>query len=454
MYKKYLIVCMSMFLISTNNILAQKNIIDEIIWTIGDDAILRSDVEEYKKDAQRSGQTIDGNVDCIIPEQIAIQKLYLHQGELDSITVDERTVMQEADNRLNYYISQIGSRERLEAYWEKSYNAIREDVRQMTHDQMIIQQVQRKLVANIKPTPAEVRRYFNGMSADSVPTVPTEVELQIVSIQPPIPIDEINRTKERLREFADRVNSGETEFSMLARLYSEDIESAKRGGETGFFGRGMMTPEFANTAFNLTDPNKVSRIVETEYGFHILQLIERRGDRVNVRHILLKPRVTTEDRQKATHLLDSVANQIRETKITFEQAVVRFSTDKNTALNAGLMMNNRTGSSKFEYQQLPSEVAKVVYGMKIGEISDPFTMIDASTNKEVVAVVKLKSRTETHKANLIDDYQLLKNIYESKQQEDFLKSWIAKKQKETYISIDPQWANCKFQYPGWINVSF
>ncbi|MCL1868275.1 MAG: peptidylprolyl isomerase [Paludibacter sp.] len=450
MYKKYLIACASIFLISANNILAQKNIIDEVIWTIGDDAILRSDVEEYKKDAQRSGQTIGADADCTIPEQIAIHKLYLHQAQVDSITVDNKTVTQETDNRMNYYISQIGSRERLEAYWEKPYNAIREDIQQMVHDQMITQQVQRKLVENIKPTPAEVRRYFNGLSKDSVPTVPTEVELQIVSIQPPIPVEEINRTKERLREFSERVNSGETEFSMLARLYSEDIETAKRGGETGFFGRGMMTPEFANTAFNLTDPNKVSRIVETEYGFHILQLIERRGDRVNVRHILLKPRVTTEDRQKAIHLLDSVANQIREGKITFEQAVMRFSTDKNTALNAGLMMNGNTGSSKFEYQQLPSEVAKVVYSMKIGEISDPFTMIDNSTNKETVAVVKLKSRTETHKANLTDDYQLLKNIYESKQQNDFLKDWIAKKQKETYISIDPAWVNCNFQYPGWI----
>lgn len=450
MYKKYVFICISIFLLYTNNILAQKNIIDEIIWTIGDDAILRSDVEEYKEDARRNGQTIDGNADCVIPEQIAIQKLYLHQGELDSVTVEDRNVLQETDYRMNSMISQIGSRERLEAYWGKSYNAIRDDVRQMVHDQMIIQQVQRKLVGNISPTPAEVRRYFNNLSQDSVPTVPTQVELQIVSIQPPIPIEEINRTKERLREFTDRVNSGETEFSMLARLYSEDLESAKRGGETGFFGRGMMSPEFANVAFNLTDPTKVSRIVETEYGFHILQLIERRGDRVNVRHILLKPRITTEDRQKATHLLDSVANQIRQEKITFEQAVAHFSTDKNTALNAGLMMNNSTGSSKFEYQQLPSEVAKVVYSMKIGEISDPFTMIDANTNKEVVAVVKLKSRTDTHKANLIDDYQLLKNIYQNKQQEDFLRSWIAKKQKETYISIDPEWVNCDFQYPGWI----
>jgi peptidyl-prolyl cis-trans isomerase SurA len=434
----------------SNSTLAQKNIIDAVIWTVGDDAILLSDVEGYKKDALRSGQPVDKNADCIIPEQIAIQKLYLHQAQLDSISIEERAVTQETDGRMNYYVSQIGSRERLEAYWEKPYNSIREDVRQAVHDQFLIKQVQQKLTAHIKPTPAEVRRHFNTLSKDSVPTVPTEVELQIVSVQPPIPIEEINRTKERLREFSERINSGETEFSMLARLYSEDEESAKRGGELGFAGRGNYVPEFANVAFNLTDPQKVSRIVETEFGFHIIQLIEKRGDRINVRHILLKPRVTTADREKATNMLDSVANQIREGKISFEQAVLRFSSDKNTALNSGLMMNSNTGSSKFEYQQLPPEVAKAVYSMKIGEISDPFTMIDKNTNKEMVSVVKLKSRTETHKASLNDDYQLLKNIFESKQQQDFLTEWIKKKQKETYISIDPAWANCEFQYPGWL----
>ncbi|MDR2824042.1 MAG: peptidylprolyl isomerase [Prevotellaceae bacterium] len=450
MYKKYVIICVSISLMVSNNLFAQKNIIDEVIWTIGDDAILRSDVEDYKDEARRMGQSIEKNADCAIPEQIAIQKLYLHQAQLDSITIEDKSVNQETEGRMNYYVQQIGSRERLEAYYGKSYDAIREEVWQMTHDQYIIRQVQQKLTEHIKPTPSEVRRYFNSLSKDSVPTIPTEVELQIVSVQPPIPIEEINRTKERLREFAERVNSGETEFSMLARLYSEDVESAKRGGETGFFGRGMMTPEFSNVAFNLTDTKKVSRIAETEYGFHILQLIEKRGDRLNVRHILLKPHVTTADREKAIQLLDSVANQIRAEKLTFEQAVMRFSTDKNTALNAGLMMNGNTGSSKFEYQQLPPEVAKVVYAMKTGEISDPFTMIDQSTNKEVAVVVKLKSRTETHKANILDDYQLLKNIFENKQQQDFLAQWIKQKQKETYISIDPAWANCEFQYSGWI----
>ena len=215
-------------------------------------------------------------------------------------------------------------------------------------------------------------------------------------------------------------------------------------------GKGQLVPEFANVAFNLTDPKRVSRVVESEFGFHIIQLIEKRGDRINCRHILMKPKVSLEDQQKAIQKLDSVTNQIRSGKMTFEQGVMYFSQDKNSAMNAGLMLNEKTGTSKFEYQDLPQEVAKVVYGMNVSEISKPFTMIDRASNKEVVAVVKLKSKVDTHKANLMDDYQLLKNFYEETKKQQFLKEWVAKKQKETYISIDPAWQNCDFIYPGWI----
>ncbi|HET7733060.1 MAG TPA: peptidylprolyl isomerase, partial [Paludibacter sp.] len=290
----------------------------------------------------------------------------------------------------------------------------------------------------------------NQLPADSIPAVPAEVELQIVSFEPPVPIDEVNRIKERLRDFTERVNSGTSDFAVLARLYSEDTESAKRGGELGFMGRGQLVPEFSSVAFNLLDPKKVSRIVQTEFGYHIIQLIEKRGDRINCRHILLKPRVSLAEKTKAIHVLDSISNQIRADKMTFEQAVMSFSQDKNSAMNAGLMLNDKNNTSKFEYQDLPAEVGKVVYGMNVGEISKPFTMINASTNKEVVAIVKVKSKIENHKANLSDDYQMLKTFYEGKKKQEFLNNWIIKKQKETYISIDPKWQDCKFQYPGWV----
>ena len=436
---------------STKTVAQQKNnIIDEVIWVIGDESILRSEVEEQKLRAQYDGTPISGDPYCVIPEQIAIQKLFLHQAILDSVVVSESSVMNQVESRLNYFIAQIGTKEKMEEYFHKNTSQLREDLRDMIRNQQIINQMQNKLVGDIKSTPSDVRRYFKEISADSVPTVPAEVELQIISFEPPVPIDETNRLKEKLREYTDRVNSGSTDFSVLARLYSEDTESAKRGGELGFMGRGQLVPEFAAVAFNLTDPKKVSRIVQTEFGFHLIQLIEKRGDRINCRHILLKPRISIVEKEKGIHNLDSIANLIRSSKLTFEQGVLAYSQDKNTAMNAGLMLNEKNNSSKFEYQDLPPEVAKVVYNMNIGEISKPFSMINKATNKEVVAVVKLKSKVDNHKANLTDDYQLLKGFYEAKRKQDFINNWIVKKQKETYISIDPAWQNCTFQYPGWI----
>jgi peptidyl-prolyl cis-trans isomerase SurA len=426
------------------------NIIDEVIWVVGDESILRSEVEQERIRAQYESTPIQGDPYCVIPEQIAIQKLFLHQAVLDSVVVNETSVTSEVERRLNYYISQIGSKEKVEEYFKLNISELREKLRDMARDQQTIQQMQQKLVGDIKSTPADVRRFYNQLPADSIPTVPAEVELQIISFEPPVPMDEVNRIKERLRDFTERVNSGTSDFAVLARLYSEDTESAKRGGELGFMGRGQLVPEFSSVAFNLLDPKKVSRIVQTEFGYHIIQLIEKRGDRINCRHILLKPRVSLAEKTKAIHVLDSISNQIRADKMTFEQAVMSFSQDKNSAMNAGLMLNDKNNTSKFEYQDLPAEVGKVVYGMNVGEISKPFTMINASTNKEVVAIVKVKSKIENHKANLSDDYQMLKTFYEGKKKQEFLTNWIIKKQKETYISIDPKWQDCKFQYPGWL----
>lgn len=429
---------------------AQDNIIDEVIWVVGDEAILRSEVEEERLRAQYEGQQIAGDPYCVIPEQIAIQKLFLHQAELDSIEVNESTVANQVNMRLNYYIAQIGSKEKMEEYFRKTMSEMREDMMTSVRNQMIIQQMQQKLTENIKSTPAEIRRYYNALPTDSIPTMPAEVEVQVISFEPPVPQSEIDRIKQTLRDFTERVTSGGADFSMLARLYSEDTESAKRGGELGFVGRGQLVPEFADVAFNLTTPKKVSRIVETEYGFHIIQLIEKRGERINCRHILLRPRLSTTDKSNAITRLDSIANLVRTEKLTFEQAVAYFSQDKNTAMNAGLMMNPNTGATKFEYQDLPPEIARQIYTMNIGEISKPFVMMDETKNKEVCAIVKLKSKTDVHKANLVDDYQVIRQMYEQQVSQELLHQWILKKQKETYITIDPAWHGCDFEYPGWI----
>lgn len=432
------------------NIAAQDNIIDEVVWIVGDEAILKSEIEEERMRAQYEGQPIAGDPYCVIPEQIAVQKLYLHQADLDSIYANESSISFQVDYRMNYIESQIGSREKMEEYFRKPMAQIREEMETSVRNMMVMQQMQQKLVEHIKGTPAEVRRYYNSLPKDSLPVIPAQVEVQIISIEPQVPHEEINRVKDKLREFTERINSGNADFSMLARLYSEDTESAKRGGELGFMGKGQLVTPFADVLFSMTTPGRVSRIVETEYGYHIIQLIERKGERANCRHILLRPRVSSKDKENAILRLDSVANEVKEGKLTFEDAVARYSQDKNTAMNAGVMNNEQAGSTKFEYQQLPAEIAKQIYSMQVGDISKPFVMMDESKNKEIVAIVKLKNKTEVHKANMTDDYQTIKEMYEAHESDQYLNNWIAKKQRETYIHIDPQWSGCDFHYPGWI----
>lgn len=452
--KKILTVCLLACSICTVKAQEADNVIDEIVWVVGDDAILRSDIETQRLYMQNEGQRFDGDPYCIIPEQIAIQKLYLNQAKIDSIDVNENQVIQSVDQWMNFAVNQIGSREKLEEYFGKKYSQIKDERKEMVREQQIVQQMQHKLIGEIKLTPSEVRKYYNQLSKDSLPNIPTTVEVQIVTMEPKIPFEETDAIKARLRDFTEQINSGKMEFSTLARLYSEDPESAKRGGELGFLPKGGLLPEFANVAFNLNDPKRVSQIVQTEYGYHIIQLIEKRGDRINCRHILLKPKVSDKELREATAKMDSLYADLQAGKFTFEEAATFVSFDKDTRNNKGLMVNqnyesNNSGTPKFEMQELPPEIGKVVYTMQVGDISKPFTML-TNKQREVVAIVKLKARTEGHKANLTDDFQALKAIVEAKKREELLNNWIAKKQKTTYVRISENWKNCDFRYPGWV----
>lgn len=435
--------------VCTMQLMAQDNVIDEVVWVIGDEAILKSEVETERRNAQYSGRKFDGDPYCVIPEELALQKLFLNQAAIDSIEVSDTDVMSEVEYRINYYINQTGSREKMEEYFDKTYTQIREELREMIRRELTMQKMQQELMKDVKVTPAEVRRYFKELPSDSIPYIPTQVEVQLITIEPEIPEEEIERVKTRLREFTERINSGETTFSTLARLYSEDSGSALQGGETGLTGKGRWVPEFSNVAFNLTDPNKVSKIVETEYGFHIIQLIEKRGDRVNVRHILLKPQAAEEDLMNALSRLDSIADDIRSNKFTFEDAVINISSDKDTRMNHGLLPNTETGTSKFEMQNLPQEIARAVNTMNVNEISEPFIMRN-NKGKEVCAIVKLKSRVKGHKATLTEDFQALKSVVLEKKSAEKIDKWIREKQKTTYVRINEKWRNCDFKYPGWI----
>ena len=452
--KKYVnfkfIVLFALTLVASVATYGQDNVIDEVVWVVGDEAILKSDVEEARLAALQEGRKFDGDPYCVIPEELAIQKLFLHQAVLDSIEVTDAEILQRVDMMTNQYIQAIGSKEKMEEYFNKTSTQIRETLRENARNGLIIQKMQQKLVGDIKVTPAEVRRYFKDLPQDSIPYVPTQVEVQIITQQPKTPLSEIEEVKSRLRDYTERVNKGEIDFSTLARLYSEDKASALRGGELGFMGKGQLVPEYANVAFNLQDPKKVSKIVESEFGFHIIQLIEKRGDRINSRHILLKPSVSITDLNAASAKLDSIADDIRAGKFTFDEAASVLSHDKDTRNNHGLLPNPETATSKFEMQQLPQEIAKVVDQMNIGEISKAFTMVNQKDAKEVCAIVKLKNRINGHKATISEDYQNLKDIVVDQRRDEMLQKWILNKQKHTYVRINDTWKKCDFKYPGWV----
>ena len=428
----------------------KRNVVDEVAWIVGDEPIFRSEIEDQYAQMRSEGTSVAGDPYCVIPERIAVEKLYLHQAKIDTVEAPEGQVQGSVDKRLAFFINNFGSREKVEEYFRKPYAQLREQLLEVMRNNYIIEQVQHNLTKDVKATPNDVRKYFSTLPEDSIPYVPMQVEAQIISINPVIPAQEIEDVKARLRDYADRVNRGESEFSTLAIMNSEDDGSAMQGGELGYQSRSSWVPEFANVAFNLNDPKKVSRIVETEYGYHIIQLIDKRGDQVNVRHILLTPKVNEKDLREATVRLDSLRKEIVAGKFPFEDAARYVSQDKDTKNNRGVMVNPQTGSPRFEMQELPPEVARRVEMMKPGDVSEAFIMKDTKRNKDIVAIVKLTSRVPGHKANLSDDYNMLKEMYEAKRKEEILKEWVERKIKDTYVKITDGWQNCEFEYEGWI----
>lgn len=430
------------------------SVVDEVIWVVGDEPILLSDVEMARMQAEMEGVKWEGDPDCTIPEQLAVQKLFLHQAAIDSIEVSESEVAQSVEHQISAWLQMVdGNKERLEEYKRKSLAELRISLHDDFKDRLLIEREREKLVEDITVSPADVRRYFSELPEDSIPMVPTEVEVQIITRTPKVEQAEIDRIKNELRNYTEMVTSGQTSFTALAKLYSEDPGTARMGGEfPDYVGRGMLDPAFANVAFNLTDPKKISKIVETDFGYHIIQLIDKRGDKIKVRHILLKPNVSNEAIETASMQLDSIADEIRAGKFTFEQAASFLSDDKDTRNNNGLMANTTESgrTSKFQLRNLPSEIARVVDTLKVGEVSAPFQMINEKNGKLVCVVAKLKSRVEMHRATITEDFQTMKNIVLAKRKEEFIKDWIKDKIKNTYIRINDRYKNCNFEYQGWV----
>ncbi|MCR5334208.1 MAG: peptidylprolyl isomerase [Bacteroidaceae bacterium] len=445
--KKLLI--LALVTICAQHLYAQNHTVDEVIWVVGDEAILRSDVERMRT---IYGNEIKGNPYCVIPEQLAIQKLFLHQAAIDSVSVSDGDVAPYVEQDINEKVMMAGSKEKLEEYMRMPMSQIREELFEQYKNEMTARQMKQKITAGIKITPAEVRRYFRDLSQDSLPFIPTQVEVQILTRHPRIRREEIERVKEQLRGWAERIQAGTTSFSALARMFSKDEGSARMGGELEYYGRTQLDPAFANVAFSLTDPKKVSKVVQSEYGYHIIQLIDKRGDKIKVRHILRRPEVDPKDIEACMSRLDSIATDIKENKFTFEVGAQELSDDKDSRNNNGIMtnLNKETGvaTTRFEMGDLPSEIARMVDKMEIGEISQAITMTDKH-GMETCAIIKLKNRIPAHRASITEDFQILKGTVEAKKSEEMIQQWIKDKQKSTYVRINEDWRNCDFTYPGW-----
>lgn len=435
-------------LIFTMNLAAQDKVVDQIVAIVGGNIVLKSDIEKMYMDQQAQGVTSDGDMKCEILEEFLINKLLIAEAELDTlIEVTDSQVNQQMDSQLQMYVAHFGSERAVENFFKKPIADIRAEMRLVIRDQLMSSQMRNKIVQDITVTPSEVRQFYRNLSNDEIPTIPTQFEYAQITMRPIVSLEEENRVKAELREIKRRIEEGSS-FAAMAVMYSEG-PSANNGGEIGYLGRAQLDPEYAAAAFNLKG-DRISNVVNSEFGYHIIQLIDRRADRVNTRHILMTPKVSPEAKELAVNRLDSLANLIRKEEITFAQAAARFSTDKNTKNNGGLAINQNTLSSKFTVEELEGNISRVLSNLRISEISDPFETVDPESRQSVYKIIKLINKVEAHKANLQNDYQYLADMFLVQKREKALEKWIANRQAQTYIRIDATYANCNFEFDNWL----
>lgn len=427
---------------------AQDNVVDQVVGVVGNNLILKSDIENQF--IQLRGNNYEGlDLKCEIFEDLLYQNLLIHQAGIDSLEVTDKEVDAQLDRRLRYFVAQIGSEQKLEEYFNKSILEIKADFREDLRKQLLAEKMQNKITEGIKINPSEVRDFFKKLAKDSIPYIDEEIEYEQITRKPQIPEEEKLAVKEKLNGFRERILNGE-KFSTLAVLYSEDPGSAPKGGELGFVGRNDLVPEFAAVAFNLK-ANEVSKIVETEYGFHIIQLIERRGEQINVRHILLTPKVPFSDVIRVREYLDSIATLVRKEEYTFSSAAEKFSDDANTKMNGGLVVNPNSGNSHFTLEQADPQTAYYLKRLKVGEISSPFEYADDSRQK-AYKIIRIRNKIPGHKANLKDDYQRIQEVALANKKQKAIDNWIKSMQESTFIMVDDSYKNCAFKHPGWIKT--
>lgn len=443
---RYLSLLILLFLASYAS--AQKNVIDKIIAVVGEEIVLKSDIEnDFLHEQTRSAIANQADAKAQIFENRLVQKLLMAQAKIDSIAVSDTEVEAQLNSQLEEYVRNIGSREKLESYFGKSYEEIKNEMRTPLREQMITGRMQQKIVENVRVTPSEVRYFYRKFNKDSLPEVGDKYEIQQIVIKPRISDTEKERIRNRLRQFRDDILEGKQSFNTLAVLYSEDPGTAAKGGELGYMSKSQLTPEFAEAAFSLK-PGRISKIVESEYGFHIIQYIDRQGDKVNVRHILLRPRIEESDREAALQRLDSVVNFIKNGELTFEQAAYLASSDKKTRNNGGLIFNPYDADSKLPKELIKGDMARQVSSLQVGEISEPF--LDRTETGDEYKIIKIKAYYPAHTANLDDDWLSFENGLKRKKEQEIFEKWIKERQENTYIHIDDEYKNIKFHYDGWI----
>ena len=426
---------------------AQDKVVDQIVAVVGSNPILKSDIETQAIQMQAQGVTTQGDAKCEILEQLLEQKLLLAEAELDTlITVTDNQINQQMDRRMNYFIENIGSEKEVEKYFNKSITQLKAEMSETIKESLKTEQMQAKIISKATVTPSEVRQFFRQLPSKEIPEVGSQLEYAQITVLPAITEKEDLEVKAKLRDFKKRVENGDN-FATLAIMYSEDPGSARNGGEMDYVGRAMLDQAFANEAFNLK-PNQISKVVKSEFGYHIIQLIDRKGEKIKCRHILLRPKIDPKELELAKTKIDSIADFVRKGKITWEQATYLYSSDKSTRNNGGLVTSQNTGSSKFEVAELDPDVSKVITQMNIGETSKPFVTVD-DKQRQVYKIVKLNNKTKAHQANIQEDYQKLSEMFLTKKKEDAYRKWIAKQQAKTYIRIDDSYANCNFKLKSW-----
>ncbi len=433
----------------SNPVLAQDKTVDQIVSVVGKNIILKSDIEGMFQQQQAQGITTTGDMKCEILENLLVEKLLLAEAELDTtIIVSDSQLNSSLEQRIQYFISHLGSEKEVEAYFKKSIVELKSDLQEVIKNQQMTQQMQEKIIEKATVTPAEVRAHFKTLPEAEIPLIDAQVEYAQITVLPVITLEEEDRIKATLRDLKHRIESGESGFAPMAVIYSEDVVSARNGGELDYMGRGNLDPAYAVAAFNLKG-DKISNVVKSEFGYHIIQAMDRKGEQLKTRHILMKPKVSPDAMKKAFGQIDTIANIIRKGTMKFDEAAIRFSYDKNSRNNGGAVINPETSESKWKMSELDPDVSKVIGKMNINEISKPFQTLD-DKQRPVYKVIKLLNKTDAHKANMRDDYVALSNAYLATKKEKTLDSWIREKQSGTYVHIDNSYLNCNFKYKGWM----